>query len=130
MIRSRLLSAVGVVFVAAGVAACGSSSTSGGGGTSSPSTGGGTAAQTIHVNPDPTNGGKYDPNPATAKVGDTLKWTFDDSSTAHTVTADDNSFDSGTQNQGATFTHTFTKAGTYPYHCNLHANMKGTITVS
>jgi plastocyanin len=30
---------------------------------------------------------------------------------------------------GATFSQTFTTAGTFPYHCNIHSNMHGTITV-
>ncbi|MDD1717886.1 MAG: cupredoxin domain-containing protein [Methanoregulaceae archaeon] len=32
--------------------------------------------------------------------------------------------------QGATYSFTFTTAGTYPYHCNIHPSMKGTITVT
>ena len=49
----------------------------------------------------------------------------------HTVTADDKSFDSGIVNGGATGTFTAPrKAGTYPYHCTVHSNMTGTLTVS
>ncbi len=32
--------------------------------------------------------------------------------------------------QGVTYSFTFTTAGTYPYHCNIHPSMKGTITVT
>ncbi len=32
--------------------------------------------------------------------------------------------------RGATYSFTFTTAGTYPYHCNIHPSMKGTITVT
>ena len=31
---------------------------------------------------------------------------------------------------GATNSHTFTAAGTYPYHCSIHPNMVGTITIT
>ena len=32
--------------------------------------------------------------------------------------------------KGATYSFTFATAGTYPYHCNIHPSMKGTITVT
>jgi plastocyanin len=62
------------------------------------------------------------------KVGQTVIWTNADT-TPHTVTADDGSFDSGHVAVGSTFQQTFTKAGTFAYHCNIHPSMKGTITV-
>jgi plastocyanin len=48
----------------------------------------------------------------------------------HTVTADTgNTFDVTIKGGGtATFTAP-TEPGTYPYHCNFHGNMKGTLTV-
>ena len=61
-------------------------------------------------------------------VGATVTWTNNDS-VAHTVTADDGSFDSGSIASGGTFSFTFTKAGTSTYHCAIHPNMKGTIVV-
>lgn len=61
-------------------------------------------------------------------AGTTVTWTNDDS-VAHTVTADDSSFNSGNLDPGKSFSHTFTTAGTIAYHCNYHANMHGTITV-
>lgn len=48
---------------------------------------------------------------------------------AHTLTADDGSFDTVVKAGTST---TFTapaKAGTYPYHCTYHSNMHGTLTV-
>jgi plastocyanin len=132
MIRSKALSGFGMGVVALAFAACGGSSDSGsGGGTGGASPADNTpAAVTISVQADPTNVGKYSPTPAAAKVGDTVKWTFDDDASQHTVTADDSSFDSSTHGKGETFTFKFTKAGTFAYHCSLHANMKGSITIS
>jgi plastocyanin len=71
----------------------------------------------------------FKPNPATAKVGDTLTISNQDS-TAHTFTADDGSFDTKAIDAGSKATVKLTKAGTISYHCNIHQFMKGTITVS
>jgi predicted lipoprotein with Yx(FWY)xxD motif len=66
-------------------------------------------------------------------VNGTVTWTNNDSA-IHTVTSMSvptgaQSFDSGNLNAGATFTVTFTVAGTYTYHCSVHAWMTGTIVV-
>jgi plastocyanin len=71
----------------------------------------------------------FNPATITAKVVDEITWTNGDS-TAHTVTLDDKSVDSGNVAPNATFKHAFTSAGTFPYHCTIHPNMKGTITIS
>jgi plastocyanin len=69
-------------------------------------------------------------NPATiqAKVGQSITWTNQDG-TAHTVTLDDKSVDSGNIEANATYSHAFTQAGTFTYHCSIHQQMKGTVTV-
>ncbi|HEY2916191.1 MAG TPA: cupredoxin family copper-binding protein [Candidatus Limnocylindrales bacterium] len=71
----------------------------------------------------------FNPTTITVKAGDTVTWT-NTGSTAHTVTADDGSFDSGNLNGGATFNHTFATAGTFTYHCSIHSSMKATVTVT
>lgn len=48
----------------------------------------------------------------------------------HTWTADDGSFDAGTLNQGDSFEFTFTEAGEFTYHCNIHPSMIGKIVVT
>jgi plastocyanin len=58
-------------------------------------------------------------NPVTVKVGTTVTWTNEDDA-PHTVTADDNSFDSKTFNKGGTFSFTFNKAGEFSYYCAIH----------
>jgi plastocyanin len=71
----------------------------------------------------------FNPSTLEIKVGTTVTWTNEDSAT-HTVTADDGSFTSGSLKQGQSFSFTFTQAGTYAYHCGVHASMKATITVT
>ena len=72
---------------------------------------------------------KFDPASLTASVGASVTWTNQDS-TGHTVTADDGSFDSKELPNGQTFSQTFSKAGTFAYHCSIHPTMKATIVVS
>ena len=70
----------------------------------------------------------FSPATLTVAVGTTVTWTNQDSA-EHTVTADDGSWGSGNIALGETFSQTFSKAGTYAYHCAIHPNMKGTIVV-
>jgi plastocyanin len=71
----------------------------------------------------------FSPSTLEVKVGTTVTWTNADSA-PHTVTADDGSFASNDLNQGASFSFTFTTAGTYAYHCGVHPGMKATVTVT
>jgi plastocyanin len=81
----------------------------------------------------------FSPDPANAKVGDTVVWTNNDSQ-PHTVVSGENAKPDGKFNSspnfnplitpGQTFKHTFTQAGTYPYFCQLHPNMIGKVIVS
>jgi plastocyanin len=71
----------------------------------------------------------FTPAKLSISVGTTVFWTNNDTVT-HTVTADQGAFDSGDLSPGNTFSFTFSKAGTYPYHCNIHSSMVGTIVVS
>ena len=50
-------------------------------------------------------------------------------SAPHTWTADDGSWDSPNLAKDQTFSHTFTKAGSFAYHCDIHPSMKGTVNV-
>lgn len=71
----------------------------------------------------------FSPSNITVKSGTTITWTNNDN-ISHTVTADDNSFNSGTLAAGATFSHTFNTAGVIHYHCNFHSMMVATVTVN
>ena len=61
-------------------------------------------------------------------TGETVQWT-NDSARVHTVTADDQSFDSGRIAASQTFSHGFAAAGEVPYHCRLHPAIKGVTAV-
>jgi plastocyanin len=71
----------------------------------------------------------FSPATLTIKVGDGVTWTNQDS-IGHSATADDNSFDTGIIDQGQSGSTTFSKAGTYNYHCSVHPSMHGTIIVT
>ena len=73
----------------------------------------------------------FDPATLTVSAGETVTWR-NESSVAHTVTSDPSateSFDSDV-GVGGTFTRQFLTAGSYPYHCEIHTGMTGTLTVS
>jgi plastocyanin len=70
----------------------------------------------------------FSPASLTVTAGTTVMWTNNDNMT-HTVTADDDSFDSGNIAMGTKYSKLFSTAGTYSYHCTIHPNMKGTIVV-
>ena len=69
-------------------------------------------------------------SPATLPIpaGTTVTWTNNDSTT-HTVTSDNGVFDSGNLAPNATFSYTFSNAGTFAYHCSIHTSMTGKIVV-
>jgi plastocyanin len=70
----------------------------------------------------------YAPADVSAAVGETITWTNSDSA-PHTATLDDGACDTGNIAQNASAGLVFDAAGTYPYHCTIHPNMKGTITI-
>jgi plastocyanin len=85
---------------------------------------------------------RFTPQEMTVAVGNTVTWTHRDSGLSHHVAAHDGSFDSHPtcgrpfgvcMKGGDTFSYTFLRAGTYEYHCRLHASshagMTGKITV-
>lgn len=70
----------------------------------------------------------FDPDSVEITAGDSVTWVNNDS-TSHTVTSDDEAFDSGTIAPGETFALDFSTAGVFPYHCDFHTAMKGTVIV-
>ena len=61
-------------------------------------------------------------------AGDTVRWTNNDTP-PHTSTSDTMVWDSGTLNNGDTFEFTFNTVDSYPYHCEIHPSMTGTVNV-
>jgi plastocyanin len=60
--------------------------------------------------------------------GTTVYWS-NDGQVPHTVTAHDGSFDSGQLDPGASYIVTFLGSGRLSYHCQLHPEMVGSVTV-
>ncbi|MEO6873114.1 MAG: cupredoxin family copper-binding protein [Chthoniobacterales bacterium] len=70
---------------------------------------------------------KFSPTTIEIKKGETVEWTNDDI-TPHTATALP-FFDSGSLASDKSWSHTFTKAGRFPYGCTFHPDMKGVVVV-
>ena len=71
----------------------------------------------------------FNPSPVEVRVGETVTWINDDSG-RHTVTSKDGVFDSGMVGKEQSSSFTFDKAGEYPYFCEPHPNMVGTVVVT
>ena len=72
---------------------------------------------------------KFDPETATAKVGDTVCWVNEDAIQHNAVAESGASFKSELFNKGETFTAKLDKAGDVKYVCTVHPGMTGEITV-
>ena len=70
----------------------------------------------------------FSPQRLAASAGATVEWTNRDQ-VAHTVTADDGSWDSGPIEPGATWRHTFDTPGTFAFHCTPHPYMTGAVVI-
>jgi plastocyanin len=70
----------------------------------------------------------YDPDPVTIEEGGKVTWINRDSA-PHTATADDGSFDTGALEEGKLKSENFKKPGSYPYFCEIHPDMTGTVEV-
>lgn len=71
----------------------------------------------------------FSPDEIEVESGTELAWTNDDP-TAHTVTAVDGTFDSGTMDPGGEFAFRFDDPGTYRYVCSIHPAMRATVRVA
>ena len=71
---------------------------------------------------------KYQPPILKVKVGSSVEWKNADI-VAHTVTAVDNTVDSGIIAPGASWKFIATKIGTVDYICTLHPNMRAKLIV-
>jgi plastocyanin len=72
----------------------------------------------------------FSPAKLTVPIGTTVTWTNMDTA-GHTVTSDNGAWpDSGTIDNGKSFSFTFKKAGKFTYHCAVHPSMVASITVT
>jgi plastocyanin len=122
----RLRSGAGVLLVAGALllTACSSGPKT----SAPPATGGGLSTPSSSASITISNF-MFSPMSTTVKPGATITVTNKDSAT-HTLTATGGQFNTGdiTQNQTKTFKAPM-KPGNYPYICNIHQYMTGTITV-
>jgi len=73
----------------------------------------------------------FSPAHITVAKGTTVTWTNHDT-TVHTIVETDgkNGPNSSSVNPGDSYTFTFSEAGTYQYHCSIHPQMTGSVTVT
>ncbi len=110
---------IGVVAVVALLgSACGSST--------SPANSCGSSGASANINT--TSSNSFSPNAATITHGQAVCWQ-NSSSVTHTVTDDGSAFDTNLP-VGQDFVHIYATAGTYTYHCKIHAGMTGSIKVN
>jgi plastocyanin len=73
---------------------------------------------------------KFDPENATAKVGQEICWPNEDTIDHNAVAESGADFESDLYGQGETFTATVEEPGTVEYVCTIHPGMTGTIEVT
>ena len=85
------------------------------------------ASQAVNI-----TGFAFSPATVNVSVGDTVTWTNNEpGAVPHTASSDTAGvFDSGNLGTGQSFSRTFTQAGTFAYHCNVHPGMTGSVIVA
>jgi plastocyanin len=132
---SRLLPLSFAPLTLALLAACGSDSTT------NPPPAPGTGDITIVQDASLMTTTAFSPNPKTVSLADggEVRWVNQDGGsvygggtpTTHQIMSDDAAFDTSEPfSPGQSYTIVLGQAGTYHYHCNIHPNMVGTITVT
>jgi plastocyanin len=74
-------------------------------------------------------GRAFNPSSIPITAGTTITWTNKDG-IDHTVTSNSGLFDSGHINNNGTFSHLFSTAGTFAYHCSIHTTMTASVIVN
>jgi plastocyanin len=130
MLRKRTATALAVSVLS--LAGCSASRPPTGSGTPSvsmPSMSATAPAAPVSGNQVNIDGFAFVPATLTVRAGNTVTWTNHDEE-PHTVAASDGSFHSPGMGTGATFSHTFSAAGTFDYVCSIHPMMHGTVVVT
>jgi plastocyanin len=117
----RLGTALGAAAIVAGVALTGCSS---GAKTKAGASGPAKSTNTVAI-----KNFAFVPAVITVKAGTVVTWTNTDN-VMHSATADDKAFDSKLFGKGESYSFTFTKAGTFSYHCTPHQYMTGKVIVT
>lgn len=117
-----------------GLAACSKTSSPAGPASGGPPSGGANALVTVADY-------QFSPDTVTIAAGQSVEWSNNGPS-SHTVTSDNSAWSSATLGApggmdpygyptgGGTFTNTFGSAGTYHYHCSIHAGMNAVVIVT
>jgi plastocyanin len=71
---------------------------------------------------------RFSPPAIEVPAGTTVTWRFEDGFVPHDVAGD--GWTSGEPKRDGRFTHTFDRAGTYPYRCTVHDGMTGRVIVA
>jgi plastocyanin len=71
----------------------------------------------------------FNPATITVKAGEKVTWANGDPA-PHSIVLDGGECESPSFGEGESTTLVFNVAGSYPFHCGIHPNMTGTITVS
>ena len=72
----------------------------------------------------------FSPTSVSVKKGQKVTWKWTQGGVPHNVTPASGAGSKTSSKKGFTFTKTFSKAGTFKYHCTIHSNMKMTVKVS
>lgn len=119
-----------------GLVACSSSSPMSSSSPGTPPPGGGPSGPAVGV-----ADYQFSPDSITISAGESVVWSNSGPS-SHTVTSDNSSWTSATLGApsgtdpygyptgGGTFSHLFSSAGTYHYHCSIHSGMTGVVVVT
>jgi plastocyanin len=114
--------AIPLTLLALLVAACGGDDGGGGGGASSEACPSGSVEiKMVDI--------KFDPEDATAGVGQEVCWVNEDSIDHNAVAESGAEFESELFGKGETFTTTVDQPGAIEYVCTIHPGMTGTLTV-
>jgi plastocyanin len=74
-------------------------------------------------------GSSFQPSNVTINVGVTVTWIQRDAGIQHNSASDTGVWRGPLLSLNQTFSHTFDTAGSFPYHCDPHPFMRGTVTV-
>jgi plastocyanin len=72
----------------------------------------------------------FSPTSVSIAKGSKVTWKWTQGGVAHNVTPAKGYGSKTSSKKGFTFTKTFTKTGTFKYHCTIHSSMKMTVKVS